>query len=807
MNGLYQIGLDGLLCAKCGAEGRGHETELTSARQVMYTGSVNKPEPRDWDWFSAFVLFLMLQVVTARLVTTNWAPYLYFTETLAGLGTMLGLAMGASRFSGRTVFMIGAAYTIFVVPWQLSSVALEDLFLDRLGQVGAVLLVSSGQFLRGQPVKDPLFFVALVCLAFWLIGIFSGYWFARYGRIIGALVLAGAGIIAVQVYANYQAHGSWWLAVFLLLSLLLVGRAYFLQSKKDWIRRRVFVNDEAWPSILGSLFVTVGLAIVVAWAVPVSAAGLNTASDWWNSFTRPLRDRLSNAVTSLNGPYGAPGSNFYGATLGIGRDAAKGDSTVFTVDVLEGGASTPRFYWQGRVYDQYSGGQWSTLPATSVPFKPADGTLQIPDATGRSAATLQFTNQFSSQTLLYAPAQAVWFDRAAVAVAAQPQAGEYDVFSWEADTAVTAGGTYQAKAELADPNVQQLQAADTAYPAWITDRYLEVPQNLQGELQNLALQITGGQSSPYDKAAAITAYLRANIQYSDAVPPPPEGQDPVAWVLFDYKKGFCNYYASAEVLLLRSIGIPARLGVGFAQGELQNGLYVVRRRDAHAWPEVYFTGYGWIEFEPTASQAPLVRPDLTPAITGGALPNQHLARPLEGEEGAGPQDSGSGSARPLPLLATAAGRAISVLTLLLGAAGIIYFLIHLQVWVRVPELVSRSLQHNGLSTPTWVDRWIRWNRLEPVERSFASVNWSLRWLGKPQPTDATPAERARVLSRLLPSAAADISALQTEFEAGLFTPQPADLGRARRASRAILGHLIVARLQRLLGAPDVPDVY
>ena len=101
----------------------------------------------------------------------------------------------------------------------------------------------------------------------------------------------------------------------------------------------------------------------------------------------------------------------------------------------------------------------------------------------------------------------------------------------------------------------------------VQGRYLEVPQDIQPMFQTLAGQITTGKSTPYEKAEAITNYLRNTIQYSTTITPAPPGQDPAVWVLFDTKKGFCNYYASDEVLLLRSIGIPARIAAGFAEGE------------------------------------------------------------------------------------------------------------------------------------------------------------------------------------------------------------------------------------------------
>ncbi len=769
---------------------------------------MHRASAREWDWFSACALFLMLQVVAARLVTTDWAPFLYFTETLAGLGTMLGLALGASRFGGRPAAILATIYTAFVVPWQMTRAVTDDLLLDRLLHVGRILLVSLSQFMQRQPVKDSLFFVAFVCLAFWLIGLLAGYWFARHGTILGAIILSGASLIAVQVYANYQSHGSWWLAVYLLLALLLVGRVYFLQSKQDWAKRRVFVSEEAWPSILGSLFMTAGIAILVVWIVPVSSAGLNRAGDWWSNLSRPIRDRLSNAVTSLNGPYGRPGNDFYGRSLALGRSAAAGDTAVFSVDVLQGEAATPRFYWRGRVYDEYADGQWSTQKPSTFSFDPERGGLAIPDAQLRSTAQLRFTVQFASQSLLYAPSQPVWLDRPAIILADQSEAGIYDILSWEADSPLVGGEAYEVKAELADPNVQQLRAADTSYPQWITDRYLQVPDSLRSELQALARQITADQATPFDKATAITDYLRANLQYADTVPAPPEGQDPVAWVLFDYRKGFCNYYASAEVLLLRSIGVPARMAVGFAQGQLENGVYVVRRRDAHAWPEVYFPGYGWLEFEPTVSQSPLVRPDQATGTNGPSVGNLPPARPREGEEGGGPQNSGVGS-RPsaLPFWRTTAGRMGLLAAMLLLAAGVIYLGMRFRIWIQVPAQVAARLQRSGIATPGWMDSWVRWDRLQPVERAFASVNWSLRWLGAPQPVSATPAERARALGQLLPSAADHIEVLRSELERGLFTQQPADEGRARHASLMVLVHVIRARLGRILGGTEKPEVY
>ena len=137
---------------------------------------------------------------------------------------------------------------------------------------------------------------------------------------------------------------------------------------------------------------------------------------------------------------------------------------------------------------------------------------------------------------------------------------------------------------------------------------MQLPKTFSPKIKQLAQDITADAETPYDKASAITEYLRQNIEYAATVPNPPRNTDRLEWFLFDVKKGFCVYYASSEVTMLRALGIPARMAVGFAQGDKDGDNYTVRRLHAHAWPEVYFPGIGWVEFEPTASQPALNRP-------------------------------------------------------------------------------------------------------------------------------------------------------------------------------------------------------
>jgi hypothetical protein len=116
----------------------------------------------------------------------------------------------------------------------------------------------------------------------------------------------------------------------------------------------------------------------------------------------------------------------------------------------------------------------------------------------------------------------------------------------------------------------------------------------------LARDLTATAPTPYDRALAIEAYLR-EFPYTLELPPPPISQDVVDYFIFDLQKGYCDYYATSMVVLARAAGLPARIAVGYASGiyDIDLEAYVVSEDQAHSWVEIYFPGYGWVDFEPT----------------------------------------------------------------------------------------------------------------------------------------------------------------------------------------------------------------
>jgi hypothetical protein len=141
-----------------------------------------------------------------------------------------------------------------------------------------------------------------------------------------------------------------------------------------------------------------------------------------------------------------------------------------------------------------------------------------------------------------------------------------------------------------------LRGRGTDYPPWLkTD--LSLPSNLDPRVAALAKRIGGGKD-PLDAAAAIEKWLSGTLQYTRDLSG--ETQDPISNFLFKRRRGHCELFSSTMVIMLRSLGIPARNVTGYFGGERTSaGYYAVRGGDAHSWVEVYFPGAGFVTFDPT----------------------------------------------------------------------------------------------------------------------------------------------------------------------------------------------------------------
>lgn len=254
------------------------------------------------------------------------------------------------------------------------------------------------------------------------------------------------------------------------------------------------------------------------------------------------------------------------------------------------------------------------------------------------------------------------------------------------NTTITTTGT------VSSATVEQLRAAGTDYPAFITENgFTSMPDDGTGGagvVSELALTWTQGITNPFDQATTIENRLRDPRQftYTLAPPVPPAGSPewPIVYFLSTSHAGYCQYFAASMGAMLRSLGIPARLINGYGPGVTnqqentsRNALrvYHVTSDDAHTWVEAYFPGFGWVPFEPTppsnagqffpfsrgaASSAPTPTATTTP-IAGGAG-----ATPAARGSSAGSSGTGGGSSHTT-LVAAGAGGAVLVLLMVLAA--------------------------------------------------------------------------------------------------------------------------------------------
>ena len=150
------------------------------------------------------------------------------------------------------------------------------------------------------------------------------------------------------------------------------------------------------------------------------------------------------------------------------------------------------------------------------------------------------------------------------------------------------------------PNVtlDELRAATTDNPP--DDLVLEVPDDLPGVVSDLATEITAGAATDYDRMIALRDWLRSEFRYDLTVA---ASDDPIEMFL-QTRSGSCEQFASTFAVMARTLGIPSRVAVGFTPGELNaDGSYSVFGKNAHAWPQVWFDGIGWVTFEPTPQGA------------------------------------------------------------------------------------------------------------------------------------------------------------------------------------------------------------
>lgn len=271
---------------------------------------------------------------------------------------------------------------------------------------------------------------------------------------------------------------------------------------------------------------------------------------------------------------------FSGDVLDLRLRGRLGTDTVASVP-----ADAP-VLWRSASFDHYDGASWARPQSTVLSGGPPYDVAPVVGPTREDRVTLLG----SSDGTVWSPGRLTTVSAGAVRI---PLVNEFgDVLL----PGLRGGYTVTSDVEVTDPGrLRGRQGADITERRW-----REVPADLPDRVGALARQITAGATSRYDAAEAIAQWLRENATYRLDSPVPRRGEDAVDRFLFVDRTGFCEQFASAEAVLLRTLGIPARLVTGLAYGKPVGERRVFRVADLHAWVELWVPGVGWVSSDPTA---------------------------------------------------------------------------------------------------------------------------------------------------------------------------------------------------------------
>lgn len=625
-------------------------------RFVLFLNAHLRPEE---GWGTVLAVLSSIAILVAAIEEAGWvrrAPSMYGPAILAVvLGIVLALKMRRGWLAGLVMVVAGLVVGVLTAarawpsPGLLAAnirwlwvylfgseqalpevVLLGPWMLDRLSLfAGDLAAWGEGVAVTGQVRSAPLVVVLMTLFMVWAVAVWAGWAAFRYHRALLALMPAGV-LLAINIF--FSGSGLYWSPVYVALLVFLGIRLRQYNLQKVWNAKGIDYSREYRLELyLSGFFVALILAAVMFMIPSVRVRFVTNA--FWNVFRAPYQaleasaetifpdlDKLprSLADTGLAGGGGLPRSHLLGGAPDLAERVVMYVSTSDYDPVASGIGANYR--WRGVTFSDYNGSGWENEnDLESETFSPGDVWLTetpLERRTLRQAVELTGDSSF----WLYAVGEPIAADRAYTAYLR----GEDDAVGLN-----VRGRDYTVISEMPNVSEAELRAAP-ALDSGAQTPYLALPDTVPERVYALAEELTADAETTYDKAKTIEAFLRT-YPYTLDVPEPPANEDVADYFLFDLQKGYCDYYATAMVVMARSLGMPARLAVGYAAGEYdpRRNRYTVTEADAHSWPEIYFSQYGWIPFEPTASQPVYVRsPEVLDAVVDATETQLDLAAEL-----------------------------------------------------------------------------------------------------------------------------------------------------------------------------------
>ena len=640
---------------------------LTRAAQRLWT----YPEA---GWLTIGLALLVATVVVWCVENAQWVPVLPglgFVIIGGGAAALINATHRRNHVAQHAVALLIALAQAFAQT--LTVVAAASIEGRALTSIHRMTLWAEA-LLDGGASTDRLTFVFLLLAGSWVVAYVTVY-LTLVLRNVWATFPAGFAIITNLTYLPPSSLP--WFMAFLLTSALLIVRLVHLERRREW--QQTTAAQGPWLPV-HVMHAGVWFALIVFLMItltPSVGSGPRVIRSLWNE----LRSPVGQAEGTFTRIFASLPARRSMGLFGFTDELPFRGNINLPEDVLMHVESDERLYWRARTYDRYAGWGWGN----SRLF--IDERRGLEDIAGASymgcpecIRNITFELKMPANTVFTAATPL----RATLPVEAQFSNFDTDeghrLVKLESRDVLQPNQRYTVQSWVPNVTVEELRTFEPTYEDWVTDRYLQLPDELPTQISLLAESLTLGAETPYEKAIIIREYLRT-LEYSQDINAPPPGQDGLSHFLFAEKAGYSEYFGSAMTVMLRTVGVPSRLAVGYLPGEYDTeiGAYVVRGTDLHSWSEAYFPGYGWIPFEPTpnvepdapggpsGSSASLVSPDSFPVvpddITEFPFEDPGLVGDAEGEALAGQFDEEDESGGLLTN--------VNILNVLLYTAGIL----------------------------------------------------------------------------------------------------------------------------------------
>ncbi len=478
----------------------------------------------------------------------------------------------------------------------------------------------------GGITSDNMPFVTLVLALTWIAAFLSSWAIFRWHNAWLALIPGGMGLLTNISYLPGQFSTDF--VVFLFGSMLLVMRVNMLNRISDWQHRGIaFPRFLSLTLLNATIWIAAGL-LIIAWWIPLAGESRAIASAW-EGVTQPFSNASADwgrLFSSIDAKREVPLHTF-GPTLPLQGKVVLSDRVVAEVDFQD--QSNAGHNLVATHYDEYTPAGWKRGGRETADLGPNG--VKIGDQQPINQDVYKDRKDIPADVIVDSPNGVLLSVGQPLQTSVDARAelvnggNRPDITAIRPKKDLKRGDQYTTIGSVSVAPEDSLRKATPDYPEYIKDRYLQLPAELPQRVRDLAVQVTANAPTAYDKARTLEDFLRT-FQNTYDVPIVPPGRDAVDFFLFDTKRGYSDYQASAMVVLLRALGIPARLATGYAVEEfdLNTHRYIIREKHADSWPEVYFTGYGWVEFSPFGG-APLVSRPFSGDDTGPAIQDDPAA--------------------------------------------------------------------------------------------------------------------------------------------------------------------------------------